>query len=138
MDEAGSKRFLGALAKILAPFLAVEAILTPFKDQIASKINDAAHSVLPGNYEIVWACTGIDEVVLLASAIAGSPGTAKQKAAGILLTAAAFEAYNALRIYITSSHPDPLLHSILFRWGGFVLVLALFWAYVKVINYRPD
>ncbi len=123
--------FLRALAKILAPFLAVEAIITPFRQKIAEWANGIAHAIIPGKYQIVWACTGIDELILLASAIAVTPTGWKTKAAGFLATAVLFEGYNVLRIWITASHPDPFLHDVLFRWGGFILVLLLFWGYVK-------
>ena len=130
--------FLRAVAKILGPFLIAEAIITPFKDKIAAWIDVHIHNIIPGNYHIIWACTGIDEVILLSSAIFATPAPPKKKIIGFALATAIFEAYNVLRIWITSNHPNPLLHDVLFRWGGFTLVLLLFWAYVKVIKYGSD
>gem|GEM_PF-3684616 len=133
-DKTGD--FLRALAKILAPFLALEIIISPFRQKIAEWANSMAHAIIPGNYTIVWACTGIDELLLLASAIAATPTSWRTKLAGFFVMAAVFEGYNALRIWITTAHPDPLLHDVLFRWGGFLLVLVLFWGYVKYYKIR--
>ncbi len=130
------EEFLRALAKILAPFLALEILVTPFKSSIAGWANTVAHAIIPGKYTIIWACTGIDELVLLASAIAVTPTDLKTKLMGFLVAAALFEGYNALRIWITAAHPVPLLHDVLFRWGGFLLVLLLFWGYVKYYKIR--
>jgi exosortase/archaeosortase family protein len=131
-----SRLFVRALALILIPFLAVEIVLTPFKQTLAKHIDLWMHKILPGNYRVIWACTGIDEVLLLWMAILATPAPRKTKIVGGTVATILFEIYNVLRMWVVTAHPDPVLHDVLFRWGGFLLVLLLFLAYVKYYKIR--
>ena len=111
--------------------IVLELIFLPFRGLIVEMIE----RVLPPGYSAVWACTGLDEVFLYVSFVLAYP-SGKKKLPYLVLGTLAIELYNALRIYITLLHPDPFLHEVLFRWGGFLLVLLLFFIVFRRLSDR--
>lgn len=125
--EGKLSRALDFLFRTLALFLALELIFYPLRPYIVSSVRSALYAFLPRTFEVVWECTGLDEVFLLASAIWWSVKERKRRVKKIIVGAAILEAYNLGRIVFLAYNPNPFLHEILFRWGGFLVVLAAYY-----------
>lgn len=125
--EGKLSRALDFLFRTLALFLALELIFYPFRQYIVGSVRSALYAFLPRTFEVVWECTGLDEVFLLASAIWWSVKERKRRVKKIIVGAAILEAYNLGRIVFLAYNPNPFLHEILFRWGGFLVVLAAYY-----------
>lgn len=108
-------------------FLFLEVLLLPFRQIIVDWFRGALGGRIPPNFSIVWECTAVDEVLLLASAIWWSGGKRGERLKKILIGSAVVEVYNAFRILVLVQFPDRLLHDILFRWGGFVVIIGTYY-----------
>ncbi len=104
-------------------FLLLELFTLPLRETLTG----AFRKLIPSPYLAVWECTGFDEVFLLVSFLLALPGDLKKKAKVSIVGTVLLEAFNLLRIYLVVLTGSKLLHDILFRIGGFLLVLLLFY-----------
>ncbi len=111
-------------------FLFLELLTLPLRGPLTGLLG----SLLPPGFGAVWECTGLDEVFLFLSFLLAYPAPLKQKKRFLLLGPLVIELYNALRIALVVYTNSPLLHDILFRWGGFLLVLFLFYVSFRSIS----
>ncbi len=125
----GLRRGVEFLAKTVASFVALELLLLPFREGITAALQNLLYSFLPHSFQISWECTALDEVLLLSSAIWWAGGEREERIRRIGIGAAAVEAYNLMRIAVLAYYPSETLHTILFRWGGFLLIVALFYLF---------
>jgi exosortase/archaeosortase family protein len=114
-------------------FLFLEILLLPLRSPIVSLLQ----SYLPAGFTAVWPCTGLDEVLLFLSFLFPYPSR-RSKLLPALLGVLIIEAYNVLRILIVIKTSSPLLHDLLFRWGGFLLVILLFYFTFRYLSPRPE
>ncbi|HIP74119.1 MAG TPA: exosortase/archaeosortase family protein [Euryarchaeota archaeon] len=119
------------LFKTVFTFLFLEALLYPYRQPITEAFSEILRGKISGNYSVVWECTAIDEVLLLASALWWSGGPIRERVVSILLGAAAVWLYNVARIVILAHYPNQTLHDVLFRWGGFVIILGVYYALTR-------
>ncbi len=75
------------------------------------------------NANISWECTAIDETLLVLIAIL-LWRRCICTTVGASLSALAVQVFNVLRIVVLSAYPDPLLHELLFRIGGYFVVIV--------------
>ncbi len=115
------------LTEVLTIFLAMEVATLPLRPLIQSAMQNALYAVLPHNFRIDWACTGVDEVLLLSAAIIAATDGWRKRAKRIIVGALLVELYNIIRIAVLSLYPSEVLHEILFRWGGLIVILAVFY-----------
>lgn len=104
-------------------FLLLEVLTFPFRETITRLFE----GLIPSPYLAVWECTGLDEVFLLVSFLLALPGDLKKKTTASVLGTLLLEAFNLFRIYIVVITGNKLLHDVLFRAGGFLVVLLLFY-----------
>ena len=104
-------------------FLLLEVLTFPFRETITRLFE----GLIPSPYLAVWECTGLDEAFLLVSFLLALPGDPKKKATASVLGTLLLEAFNLFRIYIVVNTGSKLLHDVLFRIGGFLVVLLLFY-----------
>lgn len=127
MHEKTASLALEFLAKTLITFLLLEALLFPFRQAITGAFAAVLHGWIPESFGVSWECTALDEVLLLASALWWSGGSARERAVKIMTGTAVVEAYNVARILLLARFPHPLLHDVLFRWGGFLVITATYY-----------
>ena len=113
------------LLRGLIIFLILELLTYPLREPIL----DLLKGILPPPYVFSWECTGLDEVFLLISFIYALPGERKKKIRAIVLSSLLFEIFNVLRIILVVQTNNMFLHDVLFRVGGFLVVVALFYVF---------
>ena len=122
--------FARSLAIIVVSFVALSFALMPFRPAILSFYAALIAWLGAGNVAIAWECTGLDETILAVVAILAWRRN-RCTYAGAALSALAIQIYNVLRITILSAYPNPLLHEILFRLGGYIVILGAVYAVMK-------
>jgi len=125
--QSRTEKALEFLFKTLGLFLLLELVTLPLRPYIVAALESFLYSFLPKTFTVEWACTGLDEVFLLASALWWSVKNRTERIRKILLGSAILEIYNLARIAILAYVPDEVLHDILFRWGGFLLILLIYY-----------
>ena len=115
------------LFKTLGLFLLLELVTLLLRPYVVAALESLLYSFLPKTFVVEWACTGLDEVFLLSSALWWSVKNRIERIKKILLGSAILEVYNLARIVILAYLPSPTLHDILFRWGGFLLILLVYY-----------
>ena len=125
--ESTTEKALEFLFKTLGLFLLLELLTLPFRQNIVAALETTLYSFLPKTFVVEWACTGLDEVFLLASALWWSVESNRERVKKVVLGALAIEAYNIIRIAVLAYVPNEVLHDILFRWGGFVAILLTYY-----------
>ncbi len=123
--------FARTLAIIVVAFVALSFALLPFRGPILSFYAALIAWLGAKNVAVAWECTGLDETVLAVIAILAWRRN-RCTYAGALLAALAIQIYNVIRILILSAYPDPLLHEILFRLGGYVVILGAVYAVMRI------
>ena len=120
-----------AVLRIVGAYVALELAILPFRQEILHSISEYIHNMVPGTYDIVWPCTAVDEILLLTAATLATPTNIGAKIAWSVVGSLIIWAYNVARISLTLKYMSPFLHDILFRLGGFVLVLGIYWAFLE-------
>jgi len=117
------------LLRGLLYFLLLELLFLPLRESITALISP----LIPEGFSVGWECTALDEVFLFVAFVLAFPSE-KNKLPVILVGVFLIELYNIIRIIVLVNRPDPFLHELLFRWGGFLLVLLLFYASFRYLR----
>ncbi len=141
MRDKGGKDPIGFTARVVITLLALEIITLPLRPVVTETLQNVLYNVLPDTFHISWECTALDEVFLLASAVwwalwpRTNGRTMGDRIKGVIVPIIAgtfvVELYNIIRIAILAYHPDPTLHTVLFRAGGYLVVLITYWAILR-------
>ncbi len=141
MAREPSKDPIQFTARVVLTLLLLEIVTMPARGYITETLQALLYRVLPNNFKISWECTALDEVFLLAAALwwtvwpetKGCPLKSRLRITmgPIIVGTAMVELYNVLRIAILAYHPDPLLHTVLFRVGGYIVVLLTYWVLLR-------
>lgn len=128
-------------ARVVLTMLLLEIITMPARGYITETLQALLYRALPNNFDISWECTALDEVFLLTAALWWTvwPDTKgytimrrlRLTLVPIIIGAALLELYNILRIAILAYHPNNLLHTVLFRVGGYIAVLLTYWILLR-------
>ncbi len=122
---------MGPLALGFVLFLGLEVLFLPFRHHLVNMLQN----ILPAGYMAVWPCTGMDELFLYVSFLAPLRDNGRKAwvmVGGSLLIVL----FNFARIFVVVHAGSPLLHEVLFRVGGFVFILVLYFFSLKALGYR--
>ena len=125
--QSRAEKGLEFLFKTLLLFLALELVTLPLRPYIVAALGSFLYAFLPKTFTVEWACTGLDEVFLLASALWWSVKKKEERIKKIIAGTILLEVYNLARIVILAYVPNETLHDILFRWGGFLIILLIYY-----------
>lgn len=115
--------FARILSRIVLLFILAEIVLLPLRSTIVDAYAGFLAKLGITGVRISWECTAVDETLLVLIAVLLWRIT-KCTVAGAVLSALAVQAFNVIRIAVLSVYPDPLLHEILFRAGGYIVVVT--------------
>ena len=109
-------------------FLLLELLFLPLRGYFVSVLQRA----LPPGYTAVWPCTGFDELFLFVSFLAPIKG-GRRKLAVMVGGSLLIVIFNLLRIYTVVLTGNHLVHELLFRFGGFLFILLLFYLSLRLL-----
>ncbi len=102
------------IARVVTTIVLLELLTLPFRPLVEELLSP----YIPEGFVMAWECTGIDESIVVFSAVYHARGLGNA-----LKGVAIVELYNVLRVITIILFPSPFLHDLLFRLGGFLVIV---------------